>query len=65
MANNHGGDVEHGYAIIEAIAEAAHNSPFAITVKFQFRNLDTYVHSSYRSRIDFKYVRRVQEMHLS
>jgi len=65
MANNHGGDVEHGHAIIRAISEAAHDSSFAVAVKFQFRNLDTYVHSSYQSRMDLKYVRRFQETRLS
>jgi len=65
MANNHGGDVKHGHAIIEAVSQVAQESPFAIAVKFQFRNLDTYVHSSYLGRMDLKYVRRFQETRLT
>lgn len=65
MANNHGGDVEHGHAIIRAISEVARDSHVAIAVKFQFRNLDSYVHPSFQGRTDLKYVRRFEETRLS
>jgi len=62
MANNHMGDVEHGLKIIRdfyAVTQKYYNFNFAI--KFQFRNIDTFIHPDYKNRDDHKYVKRFQE----
>lgn len=44
LANNHQGSVEHGLAIIEQCAAAAKRHGVRAAIKFQFRDLDTFVH---------------------
>ena len=65
MANNHMGDVEHGVRIINEMALAASSYPFRYAIKFQYRDLDTFIHPEYRGRTDLKYVKRFMETRLS
>lgn len=65
MANNHMGDVAHGVAIIEAMAEVCRAYPGKVAFKFQYRDLDTFIHESYRNDYSFKYIKRFQETRLS
>jgi N-acetylneuraminate synthase len=44
LANNHQGSVEHGVKIIEGCAAAAKRHGVRAAIKFQFRDLDTFVH---------------------
>ena len=54
MANNHMGSVEHGLTMIKAFAEVARPFAFQFAFKFQFRNLDTFIHPDYKTRLDMK-----------
>ena len=65
MANNHMGSVDHGLAMIKAFAEVAKPFAFQFAFKFQFRNLDTFIHPDYASRMDIKAVKRFSETRLS
>jgi len=67
MANNHQGSVEHGKTIIRAMKEAAceYEAAFDFAVKFQYRDLDTFIHPDYQQRYDVKNVKRFQETRLS
>ncbi len=65
MANNHMGDVEHGLRLIDALHDASSGLPFRFAVKFQYRDLDTFIHPAYRGREDVKYVKRFSETRLS
>lgn len=65
MANNHMGDVEHGLRIINEMAVAARPYPFRYALKFQYRDLDTFIHPEYRERTDLKYVKRFMETRIS
>jgi len=67
MANNHQGSVEHGKTIIRAMKEAAreYEGAFDFAVKFQYRDLDTFIHPDYQKRYDVKNVKRFQETRLS
>lgn len=67
MANNHQGDVEHGKRIIREIkrAVAPFEEYFDFAVKFQYRDLDTFIHPDYKERMDIKNVKRFQETRLS
>lgn len=64
MANNHMGDVEHGIEIISLLTEIAKKYPFKFAVKFQYRNLDTFIHPDFKTRMDIKYVKRFTETKL-
>lgn len=58
MANNHQGDVEHGRSIVRAMAEIANEFNIRAAVKLQMRDLNTFIHPSYRRRTDFKHIPR-------
>lgn len=66
MANNHQGDVEHGKRIIREIREVCNSfEEFDFAFKFQYRNLDTFIHPDYKERTDIKNVKRFQDTKLS
>ena len=65
MANNHMGDTAHGVAIIHAIHEACAGFDFDFAFKLQYRDLDTFIHPSFKGRDDVKYVKRFEETRLS
>lgn len=61
MANNHMGDVDHGIRIIEEFAAVRDKFDFPCAFKFQYRDIDTFIHPDYKDRFDFKYVKRFTE----
>lgn len=66
MANNHMGDTAHGIAIIHAIREACTGfDEFDFAFKLQYRDLDTFIHPSFKGRNDVKHVKRFEETRLS
>ncbi len=66
MANNHMGDVSHGKKIIQEFACAKDPyKEYDFAIKFQFRNIDTFIHPDYKDRMDLKYVKRFSETRLS
>lgn len=65
IANNHMGDVEHGLRIIRELREVTKNFDFLCAVKFQYRELESFIHPHYRDSFEFKYVKRFQETRLS
>ena len=65
MANNHMGDIEHGMRIINEMALVARKYPFRCAIKFQYRDLDTFIHPEYKERKDLKYVKRFLETRIS
>jgi sialic acid synthase SpsE/mannose-6-phosphate isomerase-like protein (cupin superfamily) len=64
MANNHMGDVEHGIRIINEFSEVVAEYKFQCALKFQYRDLDTFIHPDYKNSSEFKYVKRFQETRL-
>jgi sialic acid synthase SpsE/quercetin dioxygenase-like cupin family protein len=58
LANNHQGSVAHGTAIIEACADAAKAQNVRAAIKFQFRDLDSFVHPAHRKDSANKHVPR-------
>ena len=64
MANNHQGSVEHGLKIIEGIGAAVRKHSVRGVMKFQFRQLDTFIHPSHREASDNKHIPRFQSTRL-
>jgi N-acetylneuraminate synthase len=58
MANNHQGSVDHGLKIIEAMGEIKRRHGIRAAVKFQYRDLDTFIHPACRTRTDVKHIPR-------
>ena len=67
MANNHQGSVEHGELIIRAMREIAepYADRFDFAMKFQYRDLETFIHPGARGRDDIKNVKRFEDTRLS
>lgn len=66
VANNHMGDVTHGKKLIEAFGAVAKDFPeFRFAFKFQYRQLDTFIHPDYQGRMDIKYIKRFTETRLT
>ena len=58
LANNHQGSVEHGKTIIQEVATVAKNYGVRSALKFQFRQLDTFIHPAHRTGSDNKHIHR-------
>lgn len=58
VANNHEGSVEHGLKIVNAVGRIARQYGIRAGIKFQYRDLDTFIHPDFRARDDIKHVRR-------
>ena len=65
LANNHQGSVEHGTRIIERCADAVARHGVRAALKFQFRDLDTFVHPDHVGRSANKHVGRFLSTRLS
>ena len=58
LANNHQGSVAHGTAIIERCAASAKRHGVRAAIKFQFRDLEHFVHRDHRNGSTNKHVPR-------
>lgn len=66
MANNHMGDLAHGFKVISAFGEVCSQFPeFKFAFKLQYRDLDTFIHPSMKGRDDIKYIKRFSETRLT
>jgi len=58
LANNHQGDVDHGKKIIESISDVCNKHGVRAAIKFQFRQLDSFIHPDHQQGSDLKYIQR-------
>src|SRR5512143_1247137 len=58
MANNHQGDVGHGRKIIDAMGNIAREYGVRGAIKFQYRDLATFIHPSFRDDRNVKHIPR-------
>jgi len=58
IANNHWGSVERGIRIIRDFTQLARFNNVRACIKFQFRNVDTFIHKDFRERSDIRYVKK-------
>lgn len=65
MANNHMGSVAHGKKIINEFHKVAKKYDFQFAFKFQYRQLDSFIHPDYKDRLDIKYIKRFSETRIS
>ena len=64
MANNHQGDVEHGLNIVRSFAKVVKARKARAALKFQFRQLDTFIHPDHQKKSDHKQVQRFMSTRL-
>jgi sialic acid synthase SpsE/quercetin dioxygenase-like cupin family protein len=65
MANNHQGSVAHGLKIIESMSDVASKHSIRAGIKFQYRDLDTFIHPLYADRKDLPHIPRFFETRLT
>ncbi|MEA2109474.1 MAG: N-acetylneuraminate synthase family protein [Pseudomonadota bacterium] len=65
LANNHQGDVKHGLRIIKEIGKVNAAAGVRGAFKFQFRQLDTFIHPEFKERQDVKHIPRFMGTALS
>lgn len=65
MTNNHLGDVGRGLRIVEQFSNVVRRHSVKAAIKLQFRDIDGFIHKSYRSRTDIQYIKRITETRLS
>jgi N-acetylneuraminate synthase len=65
LANNHQGSVDHGLSIIEGVGKVARDHGIRAGCKFQFRQLDSFIHPSQREGSDNKHIPRFLSTRLS
>jgi sialic acid synthase SpsE/mannose-6-phosphate isomerase-like protein (cupin superfamily) len=64
LANNHQGDVEHAANVIRGIGRVNATAGVRGALKFQFRQLETFIHPDFRTRTDLKYIKRFMDTRL-
>jgi sialic acid synthase SpsE/mannose-6-phosphate isomerase-like protein (cupin superfamily) len=65
LANNHQGSLEHGLKIIQECSEIVKKYKIKAAIKFQFRQLDTFVHPNHKVGSDNKHLPRFLSTQLS
>ena len=58
MANNHQGDVERGLNIVRSFAKVVKDHNARAALKFQFRQLETFIHPDHQKNSEHKQVQR-------
>ena len=58
MANNHQGDINHGLKIIKELGNISKKYNLNAAVKFQYRQLETFIHQDFVHRKDVKHIPR-------
>lgn len=65
LANNHQGDMAHATRVIDEVGRVNAQAGVRGALKFQFRQLDSFIHPDFQNRMDHKYVKRFSETRLS
>lgn len=65
MANNHWGRLERGLKIIEDFSKVANKSCVKAAIKFQLRDVDTFIHPDFQNEKRIRYVWKTQQTQLS
>ena len=65
MANNHWGRVERGLKIIADYAKVVRYNNVRAAMKFQFRDVDSFIHKDFRARTDIRYIKKTLDTQLS
>ncbi len=65
MANNHQGKIDHAQKIIRELGQISRRNTLNAGVKFQYRDLDTFIHPAFKNRLDVKHIPRFMSTRLS
>lgn len=65
MANNHWGSLERGQKIIRDHAIVVRYNNIKAAIKLQFRDVDEFIHPSYKGSCELRYVKKTEDTKLS
>tara|TARA_Y100000389_G_C17455026_1_gene517547 strand:+ start:376 stop:1443 length:1068 start_codon:yes stop_codon:yes gene_type:complete len=65
LANNHWGSLDRGIKIIRDFAKVVKKNNIKATIKFQFRDVDNFIHSSYRDNEEIRYINKIIKTKIS
>tara|TARA_B100001564_G_C20649881_1_gene676302 strand:+ start:1143 stop:2270 length:1128 start_codon:yes stop_codon:yes gene_type:complete len=65
IANNHWGSVERGKKIIHEYSRVIRHNNVKAAIKFQFRDVDSFIHPDFADREDMRYVWKTKQTKLS
>ena len=65
MANNHWGSVERGVKIIGEFSKIVRFNNVKAAIKFQFRDVERFIHKDFRNRADIRYIKKTLDTNLS
>jgi N-acetylneuraminate synthase len=64
MANNHLGSMERGLKIIAAYGQVVRFNNVRAAIKLQLRDVDNFIHKSFRQRSDIRYIKKTLDTQL-
>jgi len=64
LANNHFGDIDLAKQMIIELSEIKNKYKINIIVKFQYRNLETYIQANFKGNKDYKFIDRFESTEL-
>lgn len=65
LANNHWGSVERGLRIVRDFGTVVRYNNVRAAIKLQFRDVDSFIHPTYRGNEELRYVRKTEVTRLS
>ncbi|MBI3071120.1 MAG: N-acetylneuraminate synthase family protein [Deltaproteobacteria bacterium] len=65
LANNHWGSLERGLRIIQEFSKVVRYNNVRAAIKLQVRDVDSFVHKSFRGRDDIRYIKKTVETRMS
>jgi len=64
-ANNHWGDLTRGKKIIQEFATVVRYNNIKAAIKFQFRDIDNFVHEDFKGNQDIRYIKKAEATKMS
>lgn len=64
-ANNHWGDLDRGKRIIQEFATVVRYNNIKAAIKFQFRDVDNFVHEEFKGNQDLRYIKKTEATKMS
>lgn len=65
LANNHWGDIERGLKIVRDFATVARVNQVKTAIKLQFRDVDSFIHPSFKGFTESRYIKKTEATKLS
>jgi sialic acid synthase SpsE len=65
MANNHLGNLERGLKIVREYSRIVRFNNVRAAIKFQLRDVETFIHQDFRSRSDIRYIKKTLDTQMT